>query len=512
MLSLKKLEVILKHLEPILKAENDNLKEDMGDEYTDDDKDLLITLVDRYETALNKALIAERKRVLGYLNTFIAKDINLAQLMAYIVSQMEKDTSMQSQVTTISETELENDIGEITPIIMNIIDKDVGFTTTTARTSNWITNWSNDLGQLMKLNTVEGVERALKTGVENGHSIQKIQMELETLPQFSRTRARTTAITEVLTAHSASHYEAYKQSPAVTGKKWKHSGGRKNNPRKWHVDYSGTEVDVDEFFTLKGEKGMYPRDPRFSARNRVRCHCAMGPVTDPKILSMKPAQKQKLQKQKIADDNKEFKKYQNKKPEVVTVPQTAKKRLEGKQTPGEYVNAKNLTQMEKDLVDFTAGGTAFPDISTAMLEGRRKVDLKDVTSEERTIIQWHQQLENSKHEKTLYRIEEYGVNGVELEEGNTFTYGFRSFTKSPEFIDNIVDGNYDIDFEDPVVFRVKNAKSINIEGYSTFEEQRESITAGTFEIESVDQVLYGESLVTEVTLKQLDTGVIHFLK
>ncbi|MFC1285891.1 phage minor head protein [Bacillus paralicheniformis] len=60
------------------------------------------------------------------------------------------------------------------------------------------------------------------------------------------------AITEVLAASSAAQQEAYSQSPAVIAKKWKHSGGKKNNTRENHTALDGTIVGVDEYLRSRG--------------------------------------------------------------------------------------------------------------------------------------------------------------------------------------------------------------------------------------------------------------------
>ncbi|WHF28809.1 phage minor head protein [Bacillus altitudinis] len=124
---------------------------------------------------------------------------------------------------------------------------------------------ADELAQLTQLNTHTAIERTLKEGIKEGRSIQEIELELKDLPEFSRKRARVTAITEVLTASSVAQHESYVQSPAVTGKKWKHSGGKKNQSRESHVQLDGTIIPLDEEFEIpgSGERCMFPRDTSF---------------------------------------------------------------------------------------------------------------------------------------------------------------------------------------------------------------------------------------------------------
>src|SRR5690606_4060194 len=101
---------------------------------------------------------------------------------------------------------------------MAIIDKDNGFDTLSPRTTKWINSWSNELSELMQLQTNTDIEKIINKGIEKGKSIPDIVKELKDLPASNHNRARVTAITEILTANSASQFEAYQQSPAVVAK------------------------------------------------------------------------------------------------------------------------------------------------------------------------------------------------------------------------------------------------------------------------------------------------------
>lgn len=71
----------------------------------------------------------------------------------------------------------------------------------------------------MNLNSHEALERKLKEVIKDGGSIQDAELAIKDLPQFDRARARTTAITEILTASSVAQVESYRQSPAVEKKR-----------------------------------------------------------------------------------------------------------------------------------------------------------------------------------------------------------------------------------------------------------------------------------------------------
>ncbi|GAK11387.1 phage minor head protein [Geomicrobium sp. JCM 19039] len=235
----------------------------------------LANTIDEFETEIARLLRNERNHFMDALSGFAGSPLE-SVLVNFTTVQFIED-NFAVDMKTINQRFFDETIREITSTVMDGIDRDVAFNTVSRRTTDWIEGWSEELGEIMQLNTHEKVEKILREGIERGASIQDIELELAELPQFNRARARTTAITEVLTASSQSHYEAYKQSPAVIGKRWKHSGSAGIEPRPNHVAMTGTVVAVDEPFTIIDsiETAMYPRDPNLTARERVNCHCVM---------------------------------------------------------------------------------------------------------------------------------------------------------------------------------------------------------------------------------------------
>lgn len=71
-------------------------------------------------------------------------------------------------------------------VIMDSIDPEVPFKVLSNRTINWIKDWSKKLAEIMKLNTHEVVEDVLTNAIENGSSIQDIELTLKDMPQFDR--------------------------------------------------------------------------------------------------------------------------------------------------------------------------------------------------------------------------------------------------------------------------------------------------------------------------------------
>ena len=141
---------------------------------------------------------------------------------------------------------------------------------------NDIEKWLKKLPKLMQVTTDEALIRTIQQSYEDGKGINWLEKKLSELPEFSRNRARTTAITEGLRMYSGSQYEAMMQNDAITGKTWRHTHGIKE-PRKGHEDADGQTVAKDEYFIINGEKCRYPRDPMLSAGESVHCHCFMVP-------------------------------------------------------------------------------------------------------------------------------------------------------------------------------------------------------------------------------------------
>lgn len=192
---------------------------------------------------------------------------------------------------------------ELAKLMMESIDRDVSFEILSKQTTDWIYSWSKDLANLLQLKTHESLETSMLEVIENGESIDVAERKISDLPEFDRKRARTVARTEILTASSSAHYESFMQSPAVEGKTWKHSGAKKNNPRPTHVAMNGVTIPVDDYFKVDGETGLFPRDPNFSAKNRVNCGCVLGPSVNEEILGLSKEEKEKLRQEALEQMN-----------------------------------------------------------------------------------------------------------------------------------------------------------------------------------------------------------------
>jgi len=293
-----KVDKLLKALDKVIKEEEDDLKEEL-EEF--EGVDIVVKSINDYEKKISKLLRKQKKHFIKGINEYVAKDVALKDLVNYVMQDLTAADTFMEDMEGITMEFLELTIKELCTMLMEAIDKDVQFEVFSERTTDWIKSWSKDLADLMKLNTHESIEKVLNEALENGEGIPKIIDKLKELPDFNRNRAKATAITEMLTAHSRSQWESYMQSPAVTEKTWKHSGGKGIKPREDHVALDGTSVAVDKEFSVGGESAQYPRDPNLTAKQRVNCHCAMGPKVDQSIIKLSKEEKLKLREEALKE-------------------------------------------------------------------------------------------------------------------------------------------------------------------------------------------------------------------
>lgn len=294
-----RLERLFKAINSIVKEEADELKDEIADFPA---LDATLTAIETYEVKVAGLFRRQKKHFTDGLKTLIAKDEfeHMAKVADLMVKLYEADDFADS-MADYTEDFLLDVIEEMVAEIMKSIDEDVAFNTLSSKATTWISAWSKDLAEMMKLTTHSEIEKVISTVIETGESIDKAIKRLRELPEFDRARARTTAITEVLRANSVAAHEAYVQSPAVIQKAWKHSGSKKNKPRQAHVNLSGTTVGIDEKFKVNGYDALYPRDKDLPAEEVINCHCVLGPVVDPAILGLSKEEKQRLRDQAIAE-------------------------------------------------------------------------------------------------------------------------------------------------------------------------------------------------------------------
>ena len=189
------------------------------------------------------------------------------------------------------------------------IDPQLTVQTITARTTAWIKDWSEELGRRMKLSSHMEIEKLLNDNLKNGKSVADFTRALITNGiRTPRYRARTTALTETLRAHSVAQQEAIMQNPAVDRKEWIHTGSYRNKPRENHEAMNGVIVPKNEPFTLEGADGeiyypMYPRDICLPVEETANCHCIHRGIVNESVLGLSLEERRILQQKAIDEDD-----------------------------------------------------------------------------------------------------------------------------------------------------------------------------------------------------------------
>lgn len=294
-------ESINKYAHDIQKDDLDIIQEFEGSEHIPE-------AVERYETAMAKVFRDELSRLISLLRSFVTKNeeeiifnsLTFEQMAAYYENNLFISEEFKEATKNINAEYFRDIVENIANTVMESIDPDVPFEEPSRRTTQIIEEWSEGLADIMQLNTNEHVEEILVDALEEGKSIQNIELELKDMPDFNRQRARTTAITEVLSASNVALQESYEQSPAVRGKKWRHSGSKnRRQPRPNHMMLDGKIIDVDKEFVIpgSGETCMQPGDPKLSAKERINCGCIVSPVVDSHVLGLSYEEKMDIRAQ-----------------------------------------------------------------------------------------------------------------------------------------------------------------------------------------------------------------------
>lgn len=302
---MSKFETLLKSLNEFIgKAESEE------DSITNDIEDFpglekLPQFAEDFEAAVARLFRAQKKKYVDAFKDFISKDDSdtLGAFLVFMQQNLFAEDDFAEEFGGEAAVFLQATTEELAAVMMESLDKDIPFETLSKRTTDFISRWAEDLGNLLKTKTHESLEKTLLDVIENGESIDVAELKISELPEFDRKRARTVARTEILTASSSAHYESFMQSPAVEGKTWKHSGAKKNNPRPTHVAMDGVTIPVDDYFEVDGETGLFPRDPNFSAKNRVNCGCVLGPAVNEEIIGLSKEEKEAIRQEVLAEMN-----------------------------------------------------------------------------------------------------------------------------------------------------------------------------------------------------------------
>lgn len=262
-----------------------------------------ITWAEGIEDAITEALEEESAMFFDYAGNAL----DIEEFAERIWPEIKLTDALAEKVTTIFAEQLRDFLPELIEPYLKRTDNALTLLSVTKKTTAWIESWSKELGSLMKLTSHTTIEDILKKDLESGVGIQQFILDIqESGIREERYRARRTAITEALRAHSVAQEEAIQQSPAVEEKEWVHSGSYRNVPRQNHVDMDGQIVKKEAAFTLIGADGetyypMYPRDPILPPGESINCHCIHRGIVSEEILGLPLERRKELQAEAIAE-------------------------------------------------------------------------------------------------------------------------------------------------------------------------------------------------------------------
>ena len=180
----------------------------------------------------------------------------------------------------------------------------------------FIKGWSQQLADIMHLNTKDSIEKILLDAQEQKQTIDEVAQAIaDSGIRECGYRSRRVAVTEVLRVEEYAHQEARIQNPSCYKKEWVHTGAA--HPRENHVAISGQQVFKREPFTLTGRNGgtyypMCPRDTSLPTEESINCHCTTNDIVDQEILGMSLEDRVALREKYMNEVNAEYDAWEQK--------------------------------------------------------------------------------------------------------------------------------------------------------------------------------------------------------
>jgi hypothetical protein len=288
---------------------NDDLAGVLADEGYADAEESAARISD-IEREVTEALESETDMIAGAANG----SIDLEAFAEKVWPGVKLTDDLAEKLTEVFEEQLSEFMPGLIGVYLAQTDKELSLRQVSKRTAAWVSEWSEELGDLMKLNCHTEIENILTSGLEKGSGIQQfVEDIMNSKIRDSYYKARRVAVTEILRAHSVAREEGIRQSPAVEYKEWVHTGSYRNAPRRNHVDMSGQTVDKTKPFTLIGADGgvyfpMYPRDTSLPAGESINCHCIHRGIASENVLGLPLEERRRLQQQAIDEMDDEWEK------------------------------------------------------------------------------------------------------------------------------------------------------------------------------------------------------------
>lgn len=295
---------LLKAIDAYLAKADDDLEEALEDEGYCEPKKTVKT-ISELEDEIAEALLEETDYFLSAAEKAVDLDTFAKEIWPGIVLNDE----LRAKLALIFMERFTEFVPEFAEYYVKATDKGLKVKKVSKRTTAWIKNWSEELADIMQLNSHKEIERILNKGLEDGIGIEEFTRNImDSGIRDEHYKARRTAVTEVLTAHRAAQQEAFVQSPAVEEKMWRHTGIYIHKPRRNHKDMDGQRVPVSEPYELTGADGgkyypMFPGDTTLPPGERIECHCISQGIVSETILGLSLEERKRLQQEALDEDD-----------------------------------------------------------------------------------------------------------------------------------------------------------------------------------------------------------------
>lgn len=294
-------DALIKAIDAFIAKENNDLSDSLDEAgYVDSDD-----IVERIEALEVKVAEALQLEVLYFQKKL--KDVVDLESFAKNFPGIAESDKTDEILAQIFLDDFKENIPNLADAYIKQLSPDMTVSEISRRTTDWIESWSTELGQKMKLTSHNEIEKILIDNISEGKGVDELTRQLmDGGIREDYYRARRTAVTETLRAHSVSQQEAIMQNPATDRKEWVHTGSYRNTPRENHAAMSGTIVPKEEPFNLLGADGvtyypMYPHDTNLPAGESINCKCFHRPISNDEVMGMSLSERRRLQEEAIAE-------------------------------------------------------------------------------------------------------------------------------------------------------------------------------------------------------------------
>ena len=271
------------------------------------DSEETVKRIEMLEEQIAEVLKKQSKSFEDLIQEAADKGVDLVEFVEEWLKDFEEKDDIRDKLFLLFLSTFTEYVQVLANIYIKEMDLDLIVNQITRKTTDWITQWSYELSDLMHLSSHKDIERVLVKGLKKGSGIAEIARDIQLNGiRDEYYKARRVALTETLRAHSFAREDSIQQCPAAETKEWVHTGEYRNEPRPNHEAVSGQIVGKDENFVLVGADGItyypiMPKDPALPAAEVINCHCIHRGIASEKILGLPLEERQKLQQQAIEE-------------------------------------------------------------------------------------------------------------------------------------------------------------------------------------------------------------------